>query len=99
MEGTIVIAIQLAAGSVGGTVIGSILRNLSPGPAAGLVAGGAGGVMGGMLLQQFGVAGVTRPIDMQALETAMLLPHIAGGIMGGAVLAAITGAIKNSAEA
>ena len=89
----VTLLVQLISGALGGNVAGSLLKNLSLGTVgnslAGIVGGGLGGqILGSML--HLPTASVAGAIDPMALIT-----QVASGGVGGGVLMAIVGLIRN----
>jgi uncharacterized membrane protein YeaQ/YmgE (transglycosylase-associated protein family) len=85
--------IQLISGAVGGNVAGSLMKNASLGPVLNSVVGILGGGLGGQLLAMLGVGGAEAA---GSLDIASIITQVAGGGVGGAVLLAIVGLIKNA---
>ncbi len=85
--------IQLISGAVGGNVAGGLMKNLSLGPVLNSVIGILGGGLGGQLLAMLGVGGAEAAGSM---DIASIITQVAGGGIGGGVLLAIVGLIKNA---
>jgi hypothetical protein len=85
MESLLPIIIQLISGAAGGNVAGALLKNLSLGTVGNSVAGALGGLGGANLLPAILGSGVLDG----------MVGSIAGGGIGGIVLTAIVGLIKN----
>ncbi len=85
--------IQLISGAVGGNVAGSLMKNASLGPVLNSVVGILGGGLGGQLLSMLGVGGAEAAGSM---DIASIITQVAGGGVGGGVLLAIVGLIKNA---
>ncbi len=85
------IIIQLLSGAVGGNLAGSLLKKLSLGTLGNSIAGILGGGLGGQLLSLVGMSTGDASMDI-----AGILGNIAGGGVGGGVLMAIVGLIKNA---
>jgi uncharacterized membrane protein YeaQ/YmgE (transglycosylase-associated protein family) len=84
--------VQLISGAVGGNIAGGILKKLSLGTVGNSIVGILGGGLGGVLLSALGAhASGSGGVDMTSV-----LGSIAGGGVGGGVLLAIVGAIKNA---
>ena len=99
MEALLPIIIQLISGGVGGNIVGGLLKNLSLGTTGNTVAGGIGGLIGGYLTQILGAGGaeaVANAAAASGLDLGSLISQVAGGGVGGLILTAIIGAIKNS---
>lgn len=104
--------IALVSGLVGGNIVGSASKDVNLGTAGNSVAGLVGGGLGNYLLQALnllgtaGVAGAASAASPEATQAAAhavsnfdigsLITNIAGSGVGGAVLTAIVGIIKNS---
>jgi hypothetical protein len=91
--------IQLISGAVGGNIVGGVLKNLTLGPTGNTIAGGVGGLVGGFLLPYIGVTGataVTDAVNSSGLDIGTIISNVAGGGVGGLILTAIVGAIKNA---
>ena len=85
--------IQLISGAVGGNVAGSLMKNADLGPVLNSVVGILGGGLGGQLLAMLGVGGAEAAGTM---DIASIVTQVAGGGIGGGVLLAIVGLIKNA---
>ena len=106
MEQYLPLIIQLVTGALGGNVAGKLLKNLSLGTVGNTIAGLVGGGIGGQLLGMLGIgAGAASGTDMSAATDAMatggmemsnILTSVAGGGVGGGVIMAIVGAVKNA---
>ncbi len=84
--------IQAIAGAVGGNAAGAELRDMSLGMAGNTIAGAIGGGLGGQLLAAF------IPMLAQTVSTTDVFAfagQVLGGCVGGAVLTAVVGLIKN----
>ena len=85
--------IQLISGIVGGNLAGGLLKNLSLGGVGNSIAGILGGGLGGQLLGMLGM-GATGG-DAGGLDIGSIIGQVAGGGVGGGVLMAVVGFIKN----
>ena len=85
--------IQLLSGAAGGNIAGSLMKNLSLGTLGNSIAGILGGGLGGQLL---GMLGLATTGDAGAMDLGGIIGSIAGGGVGGGVLMAIVGLIKNA---
>ena len=90
--------IQLVAGAVGGNAAGAALKDKSLGTAGNSIAGAIGGIILAQVIQRF--TGVAVSPDAAAaavssLDIASLVKEVVGGGVGGAILTAIVGIIKN----
>jgi uncharacterized membrane protein YeaQ/YmgE (transglycosylase-associated protein family) len=84
--------IQLISGALGGNVAGGLLKNLSLGTLGNSIAGIVGGGIGGLIVDQGFHAGVAGG----ALDPVAIITQILSGGVGGGVLMAIVGAIRNA---
>ena len=91
MENLIPILVQVISGAVGGNVAGSLLKNLSLGKVGNSILGILGGGLGGQLLGMLGL-----DLGGAEMDITSILGSIAGGGVGGGVLMAIVGFIKNA---
>ncbi len=101
MEAIIPILVQLIGGGVGGNGIAAVLKQVNLGPVGNTIAGAIGGWLGtwlaGMIPGLSGLvggaaaAGATGGLDIGALAGQGLT-----GLVGGGVLTAIAGLIKNA---
>ncbi len=105
MEEYLPLIIQLLTGALGGNIAGKLLKNLSLGAVGNTIAGLVGGGIGGQLLAMLGVgAGAASGMDTSGaaetvsggMDMSTILTNIAGGGVGGGVVMAIVGAIKNA---
>jgi uncharacterized membrane protein YeaQ/YmgE (transglycosylase-associated protein family) len=83
--------IQLVSGAVGGNVAGKLIKSIDLGTLGNSLAGILGGGLGGTLL---GLLGLGAAPSGQ-LDLASVLGSVASGGVGGGVLMAIVGFIKN----
>ncbi|MFS4466348.1 hypothetical protein [Maribacter sp. 2210JD10-5] len=90
MEEYLPLIIQLISGAVGGNVAGKLLPKLSLGTLGNSISGILGGGVGGYLLGMLGL-GTDGGMDVSGI-----LGSVAGGGVGGGVIMAIIGAIKNA---
>jgi hypothetical protein len=91
-ETLINLIIQLVAGVVGGHSAGTAVKGVSLGPLGNTLAGAIGGLGGGQLLSALvpALAGAAGTGDLSSLAG-----EVVGSGIGGAVLTAIVGLIKN----
>ena len=82
--------IELLGGAVGGNVAGGLLKNLSLGTLWNSVVGIIGGGLGGQLLNALGVMGGGEGLDIGSIVGNVLSSGVGGG-----VLLAIVGYVKN----
>jgi uncharacterized membrane protein YeaQ/YmgE (transglycosylase-associated protein family) len=85
--------IQLVSGAVGGNLAGSLMKKSSLGTALNSVIGILGGGLGGQLLGMLGIGAASAAGGM---DIASILTQVASGGVGGGVLLAIIGLIKNA---
>ncbi len=85
--------IQLISGAVGGNAAGSLMKNADLGPVLNSIVGILGGGLGGQLLSMLGVGGAEAA---GGLDIASVITQVASGGIGGGVLLAIVGLIKNA---
>lgn len=83
--------IQLISGAVGGNIGGALFKNLSLGTAGNSIVGILGGGLGGQILGMLGLGGGAAT---GALDPGSIVSSIAGGGVGGVVLMAIIGVLK-----
>lgn len=89
------LVVQLVSGAVGGNAAGAAMKKLSLGTVGNSIVGILGGGLGGQLLGMLGIGGAGAAaaagggMDMNAI-----LQSVAGGGVGGAVLMAIVGFIR-----
>lgn len=84
--------IQLISGALGGNIAGTLLKNLSLGTVGNSVAGIVGGGVAGQILEQVFNTGVAGG----ALDPVAIITQILGGGVGGGILMAIVGAVRNA---
>ena len=87
------LVIQLVSGAVGGNVAGALLKKFSLGTIGNSIVGILGGGLGGQLLGMLGVGGAGQ--GGGALDLGSIVSSVAGGGVGGGVLMAIIGVIRN----
>jgi hypothetical protein len=87
--------IQLIAGAAGGTAAGTALKDLSLGKPGDAITGAiGGGIIGQLLPVVLGAAAGGG--DVGSLDVGTLVRDIFGGGIGGAVVLAIVGVIRNA---
>ncbi len=86
--------IQLICGALGGNGAGAMLKKMSLGPIGNSIAGIIGGGLGGQLLGLLGV-GAADPAT-SGMDLGGIVSSVLGGGVGGGVLMAIIGVIKNA---
>jgi len=84
--------IELISGAVGGNIAGAAMKDKSLGTLGNSIAGIVGGGLGGTILQAIlgSAAAGGGGLDLQSI-----LGNIAGGGVGGAILMAVIGIIKD----
>lgn len=85
--------IQLISGAVGGNFAGNLMKNASLGTLGNSLVGILGGGIGGQLL---GMLGMGSAAAAGSMDIGAIISQVAGGGVGGAVLLAIIGFIKNA---
>jgi len=96
--------VQLVSGAIGGNLAGSLMKNLSLGSLGNSIAGIVGGFGGGKVLEMLtGAEGTGEAVEAAAaaatsdgFDLVGTLKQVAGGGIGGGVVMAIVGAIKNA---
>jgi hypothetical protein len=84
--------VQGVAGAAGGVGAGSVLKDLSMGKPADAVTGAVGGgIVGQILSTMLGGGG-----DVAGMDVGSLVRDIVGGGVGGAVVMALIGALRNA---
>lgn len=83
--------INLLCGAVGGNVAGGLIKKLNLGTLGNSIAGIVGGGIGGQLL---GMLGMTAGGD-GGLDLTSILSNVGAGGVGGGVVLAVVGVIKN----
>src|SRR6218665_465545 len=106
MEVIIPILVQLVGGGVGGNVISAIIKKVNLGPAGNSIVGAIGGWLGTWLAGMIpGLDGIVKGVASTAatagagtggVDFGSLLGQGATGIVGGGLLTAIAGLVKNS---
>lgn len=91
--------ISLLSGAVGGNVAGGLLKNLNLGTLGNSIAGIVGGGIGGQLLNMIGadtVADAAGAVESAGgLDLGAIVGQVASGGVGGAVVMALVGVVKN----
>lgn len=85
--------IQLICGAAGGNIAGSLMKKFSLGTLGNSIVGILGGGLGGQLLGMLGAGGAGAA---GGLDLASILSSVAGGGVGGGVLMAIVGVIRQA---
>lgn len=81
--------IGLLSGAVGGNAAGKLLGSLNQGTLINSISGIVGGGLGGTILGAMGVGGA------EGMDVAGVIAQVAGGGIGGGVVLAIVGAVRN----
>jgi uncharacterized membrane protein YeaQ/YmgE (transglycosylase-associated protein family) len=90
----VALIIQLLSGAVGGNIAGALLKKLNLGTLGNSIVGILGGGLGGQLLGILGAGGTGAAAG--ALDIGSIISSIAGGGVGGGVLMAIIGLIRQA---
>ncbi|MFK7795072.1 MAG: hypothetical protein AB8B89_06985 [Gammaproteobacteria bacterium] len=91
MESMLPLIINLISGAVGGNVAGGLMKKLSLGTMGNSIVGILGGGAGGALLGMLGIDAGAGTSNI-----AGILGSVASGGVGGGVLMAIIGVLKNT---
>lgn len=91
MESMLPLIINLISGAVGGNIAGGLMKNLSLGTTGNSIVGILGGGAGGALLSTLGI-----DVGGGGMDIAGILGNVASGGVGGGVLMAIIGVLKNA---
>ena len=91
MENLLPLIVQLVSGAIGGNVAGSLMKKFSMGTLWNSVIGILGGGLGGQILGMLGL-----DLGGGEMDLAGILGNVAGGGVGGGVIMAIVGLIKNA---
>ena len=86
--------ISLISGAVGGNVAGGLMKNMSLGTLGNSIAGIAGGGLGGTILSMLGAGGVAEAAG-SGLDIGSIIGSLASGGVGGGVVMAVIGVIRN----
>ncbi|WP_299923063.1 hypothetical protein [uncultured Pelagimonas sp.] len=88
--------IGLISGAIGGNAAGGLFKNLNQGVLINSLAGIVGGGLGGTILSALGVGGMEGAAGaMGSFDVGSILTQVAGGGVGGGVVLAIVGMIRN----
>lgn len=88
------LVVQVISGAVGGTVAGGIFKDLSLGKGSDAIAGAIGGGLVGQVLAS--VVSSTGGDVAGGMDIAGLVKDIVGSGIGGAVVMAVVGLIRNA---
>ncbi len=91
MEEYLPLIIQLISGAVGGNLAGKLMKNFSMGTLWNSIVGILGGGLGGQILGMLGIGDGGGEMDLSGI-----LGSVAGGGVGGGVVMAVIGMIKNA---
>ena len=83
--------VSLISGAVGGNVAGGLLKNLNQGPLINSISGIVGGGLGGQILGMLGAGGAASG----GMDIGSIIGQVASGGVGGGVVLAIVGVVKN----
>ncbi|MFO1090059.1 MAG: hypothetical protein U1E46_10850 [Hyphomicrobiales bacterium] len=92
------IILQLVGGAVGGNAAGGILKNQSLGGAGNSIAGAIGGIILGQVVSRLTHGAVSADAvaaATQGMDFGAIISNLASSGVGGALLTAIVGALKN----
>lgn len=91
--------ISLVSGAVGGNVAGAAMPDKSLGALGNSLSGILGGGIGGYILQALGIlASAAQTGGSTGLDIGSILANIGSSGVGGAILMAVIGLIKNAAQ-
>lgn len=85
--------INAISGLIGGNALGTSWKDKSLGAIGNSIAGLIGGVAGGYILQ---LVGLLHTVGLDTLTVGSFLGEAGAGVVGGGVLTAIIGFIKNA---
>ncbi len=91
MENLLPLIVQLVSGAIGGNVAGSLMKKFSMGTMWNSIIGIVGGGLGGQILGMLGL-----DLGGGEMDLAGILGNVAGGGVGGGVIMAVVGLIKNA---
>ena len=91
MEEYLPLIIQLVSGAIGGNLAGSLMKNFSLGTLWNSIVGILGGGLGGQVLGLLGLGDGGGEMDLSGI-----LGSIGSGGIGGGIVMAIIGMIKNA---
>jgi hypothetical protein len=93
MDANIVnLIIQIVAGLIGGTAVGSRMDNVNLGGLGNAIAGAVGGIGGGQILGAL----VPALSGTEGMDLGAIIGQVVGSGAGGAILTIIAGLIKNA---
>ncbi len=88
--------IGLLSGAIGGNAAGGLLKNLNQGTLINSISGIVGGGIGGSLLSMAGMGGVAEAAAGGGMDITSILSQVAGGGVGGGVVLAVVGMVRNA---
>lgn len=88
------LVVQVIAGAVGGTAVGGVFKTLSLGKGADAIAGAIGGALVGQIFAS--VVSSTGGDVGGGMDIAGLVKDIVGSGVGGAVVMAVIGLLRNA---
>jgi len=89
--------VSLIAGAVGGNIAGMAVNRINQGTLINSLAGIVGGGLGGQILSLFGAETLGAAATAGGtLDPTVLVGQMASGGVGGAVVLAVVGAIRNA---
>ena len=91
MENLLPLIVQLVSGAIGGNLAGTLMKKFSMGTMWNSIIGILGGGLGGQILGMLGL-----DLGGGEMDLAGILGNVAGGGVGGGVIMAIVGLIKNA---
>ena len=86
--------VSLVAGAIGGNAVGAAAPKLSLGTLGNSISGIVGGGLGGQLLTMLGAGGVAEAAG-GGLDIGSIIGSLASGGVGGGVIMAVIGVVKN----
>lgn len=94
------LVIGLVSGAVGGNIVGGVAKNRSLGTLGNTIAGIVGGGVGAQLLTMLGAANLTDAMGAAAnmsprLDIGSIVGSVGSGGVGGGVIMALVGVVKN----
>lgn len=95
--------LQALSGVVGGNATGAAMKKKSLGKAGNSIVGLIGGLLGGLLLNYLSngsidISSVVEGLANGGAKAGKALENIAGGGIGGSVLMAVVGMLKNKSK-
>ncbi len=87
--------ISLISGAIGGNVAGGLLKNINQGAIINSIAGIVGGGIGGQVLSMLGAGADIGATAGGGMDIAAIVGQVASGGVGGGVVLAIVGTVRN----